>query len=59
MEEYLGSERENLIRPIFNELSTEEFNEKYPGKKPVFPWHLTNDEDYIPADGGEDIIDFV
>ena len=42
-------ESEDVIRPIFENLSIKEFRKKYPGRTGVLPEHLANDEDYVPA----------
>lgn len=52
-------EGENVIKPIFERLSPEEFREKYPGKEPVLASHLADDDDYIPNEDGEEVADFV
>jgi hypothetical protein len=52
-------EGENLIRPIFNRLSCEEFLERFPGKEPVLASHLADDDDYIPDEEEEEVeVDF-
>lgn len=52
-------EGENVIKPIFDKLSPEEFKERYPGKEPVLTCHLADDDDYVPDEGGEEVVDFV
>jgi hypothetical protein len=47
---YLG---ENLIQPLFQQLSLEEFQKEFPGRMPVLGSHLADDEDYVP-DGDEE-----
>lgn len=36
-------EGEDVIKPIFENLTPEEFKEKYPGREPVFASHLVED----------------
>jgi hypothetical protein len=58
-EEIIGYyEGENVIKPIFECLSQEEFREKYPGKKPVLASHLADDDDYVPDKSEEEEADF-
>jgi hypothetical protein len=40
-------ETPNLIRPVFDRMSKEEFNLRYPGKEPVLESHLADDDDYV------------
>lgn len=47
-------EGENVIIPIFDRLSPEEFREKYPGREPVLASHLADDDDYVPDGDGEE-----
>ena len=52
-------EGNSVIKPIFGNLSPEEFSKKYPGRTAVLPEHLADDDDYIPAEDDEEEVDFI
>ncbi|MCD4785840.1 MAG: hypothetical protein K8T10_18640 [Candidatus Eremiobacteraeota bacterium] len=51
-------ERDDVIRPIFERFSGEEFSKKYPGKEPIIDVNFADNWDYI-FDKDEVKVEFV